>query len=343
MPAIRGVISADHMGLGMSKLPLTFACGLYDRMLALYTGEVAVEGVDLNFLVDDNPRNIFDRMAGGLEFDVSEFSSSEYISRFSAGQCPFVAIPVFASRVFRHSFIFVNRKHIKTPKDLAGKRIGVPRYAMTAAIFQRGLLSDEHGIDFSQSEWVEGDINSPAPHGSPTILPPVKKIAISDNNSGKSLSDLLDEGTLQGLIGTGVPDCYGRNPDIVRLYPNYREAEMDYYRRTKIFPIMHTIVIRRDVYEKHPFVATSLFKAFTKAKDIEAGKMRYRGTLRYMLPWMHAELDEIEAVFGGDPWPYGIEENRPTLEALVRYLWEQGVTAKPVKVDELFVPIHGLH
>jgi 4,5-dihydroxyphthalate decarboxylase len=118
---------------------------------------------------------------------------------------------------------------------------------------------------------------------------------------------------------------------------------MDYYRRTKIFPIMHTIVIRRDVYEKHPFVATSLFKAFTKAKDIEAGKMRYRGTLRYMLPWMHAELDEIEAVFGGDPWPYGIEENRPTLEALVRYLWEQGVTAKPVGVDELFVPIHGLH
>ena len=124
----------------MSKLPLTFACGLYDRMLALHTGEVQVEGVDLNFLVDDNPRNIFDRMAAGQEFDAAEFSSSEYVSRFVAGQCPFVAIPVFASRVFRHSFIFINKKHIKSPKDLEGKRIGVPVYTMTAAIFIRGLL-----------------------------------------------------------------------------------------------------------------------------------------------------------------------------------------------------------
>ncbi len=327
----------------MSKVPLSFACGLYDRMLALHTGEVQVEGVDLNFLVNDAPRNIFDRMAGGLEFDASEFSSSEYVSRFVANECPFVAIPVFASRVFRHSFIFVNRKHIKSPKDLEGKRIGVPRYAMTAAIFQRGLLSDEYGIDFSNAEWVEGDINSSKPHGKPTILPPVKKISISDNNSGKSLSQLLEDGELQALIGTGVPDAHGRNPDIVRMYPNYREAEMDYYRRTKIFPIMHTIVIRRDVHERHPFVATSLFNAFNQAKDAEYHKMRYRGTLRSMLPWMHAEIDEIDQVFGGDPWPYGIEPNRPTLDALVRYLAEQGVIAKAPRVDDLFVPIRGLH
>ena len=327
----------------MSKVPLTFACGLYDRMLPLYTGDVKIEGVDLNFLVDDNPRNIFDRMAGGQEFDVSEFSSSEYISRFVANECPFVAIPVFASRMFRHSLIFVNRKHVKSPKDLEGKRIGVPRYTMTAAIFQRGLLSDEHGIDFSKSEWVEGDINSAKPHGNPTILPPVKKISISDNNSGKSLSTLLEEGTLQALIGTGIPDAYGRNPDIVRLYPDFRAAEMEYYKRTKIFPIMHTVVMRRAVYEAHPFVATSLFKAFSAAKDMEYRKIRYRGTLRFMLPWMQAELDEIDAVFGGDPWPYGIEPNRPTLEALVRYLEEQGVIAKAPRIDDLFAPIHGLH
>jgi 4,5-dihydroxyphthalate decarboxylase len=343
MPAIGGAAGVLHTGMEMSKVPLTFACGLYDRMLALYTGEVAVEGVDLNFLVDDNPRNIFDRMAGGLEFDVCEFSSSEYVSRFAAGQCPFVAIPVFASRVFRHSFIFVNRKHVKTPKDLEGKRIGVPVYTMTAAIFQRGLLSDEHGIDFSRSEWVEGDINSAKPHGNPTILPPVKPIAITANRSGRSLSDMLDAGELQALIGTGVPDCYGKNPDIVRLYPDYRAAEMDYFRRTRIFPIMHTVVIRNDVVERHPFVATSLFRALNAAKDAEYKKMRYRGTLRNMLPWMHAELDDIEAVFGGDPWPYGIEPNRPTLEALVRYLHEQGVIAKPVKVDDLFASVRGLH
>jgi 4,5-dihydroxyphthalate decarboxylase len=330
-------------GETMSKVPLTFACGLYDRMLPLYTGEVAVEGIDLNFLVNDEPRNIFDRMAGGLEFDLSEFSSSEFVTRFAANQCPFVALPVFASRVFRHSFIFVNRKYVKSPKELEGKRIGVPRYAMTAAIFQRGLLSDEYGIDFSQSEWVEGDINSPAPHGNPTILPPVKKISIVANQSGRSLSQLLEAGELQGLIGTGVPEAFGRNPDIVRVYPDYRAAEMDYFRRTKVFPIMHLIAMRRDVYERHPFAATALYAAFDRAKTISYQKMRYRGTLRFMLPWMHAELDDIERVFGGDPWPYGVEPNRPTLEALVRYLVEQGMIAKAPRIEELFVPIRGLH
>jgi 4,5-dihydroxyphthalate decarboxylase len=327
----------------MSKLPLTFACGLYDRMLALYTGEVPVEGVDLNFLVDDNPRNIFDRMAGGLEFDASEFSSSEYVSRFVANQCPFVAIPAFASRVFRHSFIFINRKHIKSAKELEGKRIGVPVYTMTAAIFIRGLLSDEHGIDFSKCEWVEGDINSAKGHGNPTILPTAKKLSISANKSGKSLSKMLEDGELSAIIGTGVPEAFGRNPDIVRLYPDYRAAEMDYYKRTKIFPIMHTVVIRKDVHEKHPFVATALFHALTRSKDIALEKMNYRGTLRNMLPWMTAELDEIDAVFGGDPWPYGLEANRPTLEALVRYLEEQGVVAKAPKVDDLFVPVRQIH
>jgi 4,5-dihydroxyphthalate decarboxylase len=327
----------------MPKLPLTFACGLYDRMQALHTGEVQVEGIDLNFLVDDNPRNIFDRMAAGLEFDAAEFSSSEYVSRFVAGQCPFVAIPVFASRVFRHSFIFVNKKHIRSPKDLEGKRIGVPVYTMTAAIFIRGLLSDEYGIDFSKNEWVEGDINSAKPHGNPTILPTAKKMAISANKSAKSLSKMLEDGELQAIIGTGVPAAFGRNPDIVRLYPDYRTAEMEYYKRTKIFPIMHTVVIRRDVHEKQPFVASALYRAFNQAKDVALKKMNYRGTLRYMLPWMTAELDDIDAVFGGDPWPYGVEANRPTLSALVRYLEEQGVIAKAPRVDELFVPVREMH
>ena len=321
----------------MSSVPLTFACGLYDRMLPLYTGEVKVEGADLNFQVEDNPRIIFDNMAARQAYDVSEFSSSEYISRFVAGQCPFVALPVFASRVFRHSFIFVNRKHVKTPKDLAGKRIGVPVYTMTAAIFIRGLLSDEFGIDFSKCQWVEGDINSAKAHGNPTILPTVKKLAIAPNRSGKSLSQLLEEGELQAIIGTGIPDAFGRNPDIVRVYPDYRAAEMEYYQRTKIFPIMHLVVIKRDVHEKNPGIARNLYNAFTKAKDTEFRKLRYRGTLRAMLPWMHAEIDDIDRVFGGDPWPYGVEPNRPTLDALVRYLADQGVIAKAPRVDDLFV------
>ena len=323
----------------MANIPLTFACGLYDRMLPLYTGEVPVEGADFKFIVEDNPRNIFDRMAKDLAFGASEFSSSEYVSRFVANQCPFVAIPVFASRVFRHSFIFINRKHIRNPKDLQGKRIGVPVYTMTAAVFIRGLLGDEHGIDFTDTEWIEGSTNTANRHGNPTILPTARKHKISANQSGKPLSQLLDEGEIQAIIGTDVPSCFGRNPDVVRLYPDYRAAEMDYYRRTRIFPIMHLIVIRRDLHDSNPTIARNLYQALTRSKEIEKTKMRYRGTLRYMLPWMHAEIDDIDAVFGGDPWPYGVEPNRPTLEALVRYLAEQGIIAKAPRVDELFVPV----
>jgi 4,5-dihydroxyphthalate decarboxylase len=320
----------------MPNVPLTFACGLYDRMLPLYTGEVPVEGASFKFIVEDNPRVIFDNMAARQEYGASEFSSSEYVSRFVAKQCPFVAIPVFASRVFRHSLIFVNRKHIKSPKEIEGKRIGVPVYTMTAAVFIRGLLSDEHGIDFSKNEWVEGSINSAKAHGNPTILPTARKLSITANKSGKSLSQLLEAGELSAIIGTDVPEAFGRNPDIVRIYPDYRAAEMDYYQRTKIFPIMHTVVLRRDLHDKHPGLTAAFYRACVKAKDAALTKMKYRGTLRYMLPWMTAELDEIERVFGGDPWPYGVEANRPTLGALVRYLEEQGIIAKAPRVDDLF-------
>jgi 4,5-dihydroxyphthalate decarboxylase len=327
----------------MPNVPLTFACGLYDRMLALYTGEVPVEGVDLDFLVEDNPRLIFDRMAASQAYGASEFSTSEYVSRFVANQNPFVAIPVFPSRVFRHSFIFVNRKHIKNPKDLQGKRIGVPVYAMTAAVFIRGLLSDEYGFDFSNVEWVEGAINDAKRHGDPTILPTVKKLSISANKSGKSLSQLLAEGEIQAMIGTGAPESFGNHPDVVRLYPDYRAAEMDYYRRTKIFPIMHSVVIRRDIVDKHPFVAQSLFDACNRSKAIAQDKLSYFGTLRYMLPWMMAEVDDVKSVFGDDCWPYGVDANRPTLSALVRYLEEQGIITKAPKVDELFAPVKATH
>lgn len=323
----------------MPNVPLTFACGLYDRMLALYTGEVPVEGVDLDFLVEDNPRLIFDRMAGSQAYGASEFSTSEYVSRFVANQNPFVAIPVFPSRVFRHSFIFVNRKHVKSPKDLQGKRIGVPVYTMTAAVFIRGLLGDEYGVDFSNVEWIEGAINDAKRHGDPTILPTAKKLSISANKSGKSLSTLLADGEIQAMIGTGAPDSFGRNPDVVRLYPDYRAAEMDYYRRTKIFPIMHSVVIRRDIVDKHPFVTQSLFDACNRAKAVAQEKLSYFGTLRYMLPWMMAEVDDVKSVFGDDCWPYGVEANRPTLTALVRYLEEQGIVAKAPRVDELFAPV----
>jgi len=322
----------------MPPLKLTFACGLYDRMLPLYTKEVVPEGIDLAFEVHDDPRQTFDRMARDQAYDVAEMSSSEFIQRFAAGQCPFVALPVFASRVFRHSFIWVNRRHVRAPQDLAGQRIGVPLYTMTAAIWMRGHLMHDYGVDLSRVRWVQGAINAATAHGSPTVLPLLKPVTI-ESNHGRSLSDLLDTGDIAAMLGTNPPDSARTNPDVVRLFPNFRDVERDYYRRTKIFPIMHLIVIRKDVAETHPFAAKSLYAAFCRAKDVALARMKYTGTLRYMLPFLTDDLEEIEQVFGGDPWPYGIEPNRPTLEALVRYLAEQNVIAKELPVESLFAPV----
>jgi 4,5-dihydroxyphthalate decarboxylase len=325
----------------MSALPITFACGLYDRMLALQTGEIKPDGIDLNFLVMDNPREIFDRMSNRLEFDACEMSSSEFVSRYAAKKLPFVALPVFASRVFRHGFIVVNRKFVKSPKDLEGKGIGVPLYTQTAAIFIRGLMQHDLGIDLSTIEWVQGAINEPGGYGNPSVMPMLKPVNIKPNNSGKSLSDLLEAGEIHAIAGSNMPRALGRHPDVVRLFPDYRAREKDYFGRTKIFPIMHLIVIRNDIYEKNPFVATSLYNAFNAAKDLAREKMRYSGTLRYMLPWLPDDVEEIDTLFGGDCWPYGIEPNRPTLEALISYMTEQGLIPEPIPVEKLFVPTFG--
>lgn len=322
-----------------AKVPITFACGLYDRMQALYTAEVQPEGIDLNFINIDAPRKIFDRMSGNQEFDVSELSSSEFITRLSAGQCPFVALPVFPSRAFRHGFIAINtRSGIRSPKDLEGKRIGVPLYTMTAAIWIRGHLEHDYGVDLSNVHWVEGAINGPTTHGEPSVLPMVREVPITRNQSGKSLSQLLDEGQLDAIIGTTLPDARRHNPDIRRLFRDFREVEKAYYRRTGIFPIMHLIAIKRSTYERNPFIAQSLYRAFYESKQVGLAKMRNLAALRYMLPWLGDDLDELDAVFGDDPWPYGVEANRTTLATMMQYMVEQGVLKTELPVDELFVP-----
>ena len=329
----------------MSDVDLTFACGLYDRMLPLYRGDVKPAGINLRFLPMDGSagaREIFDRMGGGQEFDVAEMSSSEYISHVAAGKSPFVAIPVFPSRVFRHGMVTINAKSgIKSPKDLEGKRVGVPLYTMSAGTWIRGHLQHDYGVDLSKIHWVQGAVNKPGPHGHPSTLPLLKPISLEDNESGRSLNDLLEANEIQALVGTVLPKSYGKNPDIVRLFPNYREIEKDLYRRTKIFPIMHLICIRKDVYQQYPFIASSLFDAFCESKNIALSKMRDLGTLQYMLPWLTADLDEIDDVFGGDPWPYGIDPNRPTLEALMLYLHDQHIIGTKIPIDDLFVPTYG--
>jgi 4,5-dihydroxyphthalate decarboxylase len=317
---------------------LTFACGVYDRTLPLLTGEVRVADVDLTYVPIDDPREIFDRLARSDEFDAAEMSLSEYICRYVAGECPFVALPVFPSRVFRHSMIAVNRNTVTAPKDLAGKRIGVPLYTMTAAVYMRGLLEHDYGVDLSGVRWVQGSINHATGHGNPAAMPLLRPADIEQNRSGKSLSDLFDAGELDAVMGTDMPDAMRANPDLVRLFPDFRTVEQEYYRRTHIFPIMHTVVVRRSVYENDPSIAGRLYAAFDAAKARAWARIRRVGTLAYMLPWMIDDVDEIDRIFNGDPWPYGIEPNRPTLNALMTYLLEQGLIARPAPLNDLFAP-----
>jgi 4,5-dihydroxyphthalate decarboxylase len=326
----------------MPKLQLSFASALYDRMLPLYTGEVRPDGIDLNFIQIDQPRPIFDRMSGGLEFDVSEYSSSEYVQRFANGQCPFVAIPVFPSIAFRLGFIAVNRKSgIKSPKDLEGKRVGVPLYTMTAAIFINGMLKNEFGVDISKINWVQSAMNSEGAHGAPTVLPLLRKISIEHNTSKKTLGQLLADGEVDATLGTSLPEEVRTHPDVTRLFPDYVERDKDLYRRKGIYPIMHLIAIKKSVYERYPFVATSLYDAFVKSKKIALEKLFNLRAVRYMTPFLMRDIDEIWEIFNGDPWPYGVEPNRRTLEALIKYQQDLFLIDKPVKVDDLFVPTYG--
>lgn len=316
-------------------LRLTFACGFYDRTEPLRTRDVVPKDIDLDFLEIDSPREIFDRMGGRQEFEVSEFSSSEYISRYARGNCPFVALPVFPARVFRHSYIFINRKaEIRSPKDIEGNRVGVALYTMTAAVWMRGHLAHEYGVDLSTIRWVEGAINHPGRHGEPSAPPLLQRPPIEHDSRGRSLSELLAEHEIDVLMGTQHPQPH---PDIAPLFANPRTVEREFYLRTRIFPVMHLVVIRRDVYERNPFIAESLYHGFVQAKKLALARM-HKGH-PFMLPWVHDDVREIDEVFGGDPYVYGIEPNRPTLEALVRYLAEQHFIPRPIPIEELFVPV----
>ncbi|OAL34257.1 hypothetical protein AYO20_06513 [Fonsecaea nubica] len=328
----------------MPPVRCNFASALYDRMVPLAVGEVQPAGLSVNFIDVHHPRDIFDRMIANQEFDASELSSSEYITRHVAGDSTFIALPVFPSRVFRHSFIVVNKDRIKEPKDLDGKRIGVQLYTMTAAVFIRGLLQHEYGVDISSIEWVEGKMEGPGSHGKPSALKPLKPIKITQNtNPTKSLSDLLETGEIDATIGADIPACLGKAPHIDRLFPDFKKVEMDYYKRTGIFPIMHLVAMRRDYYEQNKFAASALYNALNESKELARKRMESTGALRYMLPWLPQELDEIHDVFGEDCWPYGIEENRKTLEALVQYLYDQSMIEKKVPIEELFAPVRKIN
>jgi 4,5-dihydroxyphthalate decarboxylase len=334
--SIHGEATNDKRNQG--NVPITLACALYDRMQPLYTGAVRPEGIDLNFVVEDFPRKLFDSAMAAQPFDVCEMSSCDYITSVANGTSPFVALPVFPSKCFRHGMITINKRAgIRSPKDLEGRRVGVMRFTMSAAIWQRGHLQNDFGVDIKSIQWVEGAVNSPGSHGVPTVIPPGFNVA--RNESDRSLSDMLAAGEIDAIIGTHIPHSLRTSPDVGRLFENYKEVEKDYYKRTGVFPIMHLIAVKRDVYESNPFIAKSLYRAFCESKAAALERMRNYSALRYMLPWMTTEIDELYEVFGDDPWTYGLEANRSTLETAVKFLVQQGIIADTVPLGKLFVNV----
>lgn len=326
-------------GPGTNKLPLTMACGPYDRTEAIRYGIINPEGIDLTYLAIEPPPLLVDRAVKDNEFDIAEMFLALYMSLRSKGNFPFVAIPIFPSRVFRHGFIFVNTKSgIKTAKDIEGKCVGVPEFRQTAAVWAKGLLQQDYGVDLTTIRWFEGGINAARP---PDILDlkPEGSFSIEFAPEGRSLDDMLEKGELDALLGARRPRSFGASPHLKRLFPNYRQMEQEYYRKSGIFPIMHTMVLKESLYREHPWVAQSVYKAMDQAKGWVLDRTRDSGTLRFMLPWLWDDLDQMDELFGGDPWPYGLEPNRHTLETLMDYLIEQGLMERRVPLEELFPPV----
>jgi len=320
----------------MSRLRITLAVGDYDRTRALQDGRVSPEGIDLN-VVNLPVEEIFFRQLTYREFDASEMSLSSYVLSRTRPDPAFIAIPVFPSRYFRHQSVFVNRRSgIASPEDLAGRRVGVPEYQMTAAVWQRGFLEDDYGVRPEDMQYFTGGMESPGRHEKiPLRLPP--EFRIQPIGPDQTLSRMLADGELDAVTSASVPPSLHTSEDVVRLFPDFRSVEADYYRRTGIFPIMHVIVLRRDVYEANPWIARSLMKAFDAALRIAYDDLRYRSALRVMLPWLAAEVDETEALMGDDWFAYGVERNRHVLEAFLRYDHRQGVIPEPLRVEDLFV------
>ncbi len=322
----------------MSRVPLTLACWDYDRTRPLRDGTVRVDGVDLNYLALP-VEEIFWRMCQFEEFDASEMSLSAYLLYRTRPNPPFIAIPVFPSRMFRHAFVFINvHSGIERPEDLKGKRVGIPEWAMTAIVWLKGIFQEDYGVRPEDVEFRVGGLENPGRKERIDIgLPEGVKLSLIPD--GRTLSEELDEGGIDALFTSRIPRCFREgSPNVRRLFKDHKRVEMDYYRRTGVFPIMHTVVIKEEIVREHPWITQNLFKAFCEAKTMAEAWLRDTQAIRYTLPWLLTEIEEEEAVLGKDLWPYGVEENRKTLEALLRFSMEQGLAEREVLVEELFPP-----
>lgn len=322
------------------KLPLTLACGLYDRTYGLHDGSVQVEGVDLNFL-PMMPVETFRRQARHAEFDASEFSLSTFMALHSRGDRRFVGIPVYPSRRFRHEHVWVNvRAGIRSPEELKGKRVGVQEFVQTAALWIRGFLQHDYGVLTSDIDWHFGGYNEPDPHFKPRIeLELAADVRARVIPGDQCIDAMLDRGDLDAAL-PALPMSFRRgSPNVARLFPEFRKVEEEYFRRTGIFPIMHVVVVRREIYERNPWVMQALYKGFVQAKELAIRRLTTSPPLHATLPWLTDHVDATRRVMGADYWSYGLAENRHVLQTAAQYAWEQGMLARPIdRVEELFAP-----
>jgi len=275
-------------------------------------------------------------MAVHGEFDASEFSLGAMSILLGRGDHRFVGIPVFPSRFFRHSSIFVNvHSGIKEPQDMRGRNVGVPDYTMTANTWIRGLLEHEYGVRPTDMSWFTGGLNEPG-RVQRVATKPISGLRVAHSDTCV-LSDMLDTGEIDALIGAREPDSFRRGShNVARLFPHYKPVEVEYYKRTGIFPIMHLVVLKRETYEENPWLAYSLLKAFEESKRLCMEEMSRQSALRYMLPWMIPELEETVRIMGDDYWPYGVEANRRVIEAFIGYSVEQGLAESRFQVEDMF-------
>jgi 4,5-dihydroxyphthalate decarboxylase len=320
---------------GTARVHLTLATTDYDHVRDLVNGIVRPEGTVLTAFVLPI-EEIFYRFIKNREWDVSEMSFGKFIGYASQGNSPFVGIPVFPSRVFRHSAFYVRSdRGISTPKELEGKRVGIPEWAQTAGIYARGYLSETAGVDLRKIHWVQAGMNQAGRE---------EKVAFKlpagiqyEQRRDTSISDMLLAGEVDAAISARVPDAFSKGGGkIVRLFPNYRAEEMRYHAATGIYPIMHVMAMRRAVFERYPWIAMNLFKAFDEAKGRSLERIQDLTASRIPVPWAAAIAGELGENFGDDPFPYGLEENRKTLDAFCRFAHAQGVTEKRLTPDDLF-------
>ncbi len=320
----------------MARLRLTLACGDYDRTRALEEGTVRPDGIDLTYLRLPVEETFF-RMLRHQEFEVAEMSISSYVVSLQADTQPFVALPVYTSRMFRHGAVYCNADAgITSPADLRGKRVGIPELQLSAGVWVRGILADHHDLPVDSVQYVTGGQESPNRIEKAAVDTGLDVVRISE---GETLSAMLVRGEIDALCTPRVPSPFVTgDPRVRRLFPDVLNAERQYYARTGIFPIMHVVVIRRDVYEACPWVAQSLYKAFMLAKREAYDRLYDTSALRFMSPWLIPHLEEARSLLGEDYWSYGLEANRDTLATFLRYHHEQGLSRRLYTPEELFAP-----